>query len=206
MQLGTSFYILETLLLILGLVFTIRICSFKKDAWYFYLLATITGSFQFIDLSQFDLANYINNLAMYSHDLILPLVAILIYNRTTITPKKISRDNLGFVSSLALIVSLLMIGFNYLTLPISPFTDIVMFISVIFGIVVYVGSALLVFGYIIGLLINAIYSLQYIIFSLFTISKYGIYSYNILISILFSLISFIIFLVGYTNNKKQLSN
>ncbi|APD50417.1 hypothetical protein [Francisella hispaniensis] len=203
---STSFYLCQAFILIFGLIFAIRICSFKKDAWYFYLLATIIGSFQFIDFSQFSLSKYFDNLAMYSHDLILPLVAILVYNRFGIQPKKITKDNLLTVSIFTLVVTILIILFNYLTLPISPFVDVRLLISVIFGIVVYLGSSLLIFGYIFGLLINSLYSLQYIVMSIIVIFQYDTCSLYRLTSILFSFLSFIIFLVGYTKNRKLISN
>ncbi|OEZ33291.1 hypothetical protein AS144_04875 [Francisella endosymbiont of Amblyomma maculatum] len=53
---------------------------------------------QFIDFSQFSISRYFDNLAMYSHDLILPLFAILVYNRFGIQPKKITKDKLLTVS------------------------------------------------------------------------------------------------------------
>ena len=184
------------------------ICPFKNRCLVFlYLLATIIGSFQSIDFSQFNISRYFDNLAMYSHDLILlPLVAILVYNRFGIQPKKITKDKLLTVSIFILLVTILMILFNYLTLPISPFADTGLLISVIFGTVVYVGSSLLVLGYICRLLINSLYSLQYIIMSLIVIFQYDIYSLYRFTSILFRFLSFIIFFVGYTKNKKLISN
>lgn len=205
MNLSYSFYILQFLILIFGLIFTIRIISFKKDAWYFYFLATLIGSFQFSNFSDFNVSEYFSNLAMYSHDLILALVAFLIYDKINI-PKKISSNNIFFVCIISIITTLLMLGFNYLTLPIYPFEDKLFLISVIFGIAVYVGSILLAFGYIFGLFINCIYSIQYVIISLIIMSRYDLYSISGCISVIFSFLSFIIFLHGYTKNRKLLSN
>ena len=141
---------------------------------------------------------------MYSHDLILPLIAILIHKNVGIYPRKINKDNILFVITFSTIISILMIGFNYLTLPVSPFTNWIFLTSVIFGILVYVGSALLAFGYIAGLLINAIYSLQFVIVNAYFMAVNNQFAYYMIFVFIFNFISFIVFLYGYNKNSKNI--
>lgn len=206
---STSFYFLQLASLIFGLVFTIKIIDFKKSAWIFYFLATIVGSFQFIDLSNFKIIEYLNNLPMYFHDLTLSLVAILIYNFIRIKPKKINTANILFVSCLILLTTILIISFYYLTIPTEMFAadtySIYNHISLAFSIFVYVGGVLLAFGYVAGLLINAIFSLQFVAINIFLMIKFDIYPLHSFINIFFNILMFCVFLYGYSKNKKKLS-
>lgn len=203
MYVTNSFYILQVLLLLYGVIFAIRISSFKKDAWYFYFLATITGSLQYFSLNNTNLDGYINSLAPYCHDMILALVALLVYDRLNIKPKEITRDNLPRVIAISSVVTLIMIAFTYITSPDIPTVSLI--IIDIFAIFVFVGSSLLALGYIIGLLINAIYSVVSIIMNIVFAIEYGSHSSTMFMDIFFNAICFIIFLYGYYKNKKLLS-
>ncbi|QLE78588.1 hypothetical protein FLM55_02055 [Francisella sp. Scap27] len=205
---NTSFYFLQFASLIFGLIFAIKIIDFKKSAWVFYFLATVVGSFQFIDLSNFKIIEYLNNLPMYTHDLILSLIAILIYSQINIKPRAITKKNIFSVITLLLPMTIFMIVFYYLTIPSFVFVnaDTAIVISITFSIATYLGSTLLVFGLISGLLINAICTIQFIAIDLFYMIKYDSFPLQLWLTIFFGFISFFIFLYGYNKNKKLLSH
>ncbi|AXA33624.1 hypothetical protein [Francisella adeliensis] len=205
---NSSFYFLQFASLTFGLIFAIKIINFKRSAWIFYFLATLAGSFQFINLSNFQITEYLSSLPMYSHDLLLSLVAILIYNYIKVKPKKINTKNILLVCCLIILTTILMLAFDYLTIPTDVLFDnnIYNYIGLIFGISVYIGAALLAFGYVSGLLINAIYSIQLVTINIFLMLKFDVYPLHGFISMFFNILTLYVFLYGYKKNKKLLSH
>ena len=135
--------------------------------------------------------------------MILALVALLIYDKLDIKPKAITKDNFPRVISISFIVTLLVIAFTYITSPDIPTISLI--IVDIFGIFVFVGSTLLALGYIIGLLINAIYSSASILMNIVFALEYGSHSSTMFMDIFFSAICFVIFLYGYCRNRKLMT-
>ena len=152
--------------------------------------------------------NYIsllNGIIPSTGNLILALVAIIIYNKVKVKPKAITKADLSKVAPLIILIILLMIIFIHLTSPVNQVSTDTIILD-IFNILVLVGTVLLAFGYIAGLIINAIYAIKSITMSIFFILQIQHLSLVFFINFFFSMISFIIFLLGYIKNKKLLKN
>ncbi|WP_329497075.1 MULTISPECIES: hypothetical protein [unclassified Francisella] len=100
-----------------------------------------------------------------------------------------------------------MIFFSYINLTISPTYNTIMIISYFFGILVFIGSTLLAFGYILGLLLNAISSLQIACMNLYFSISFGFFPsiFYVIVTTAFNIFCFIIFVYGYNKNNEALS-
>lgn len=207
MQGSILFLILQFLVQLFGLFFAIRIISFKKDAWYFYFLATFIGFISFYNFSDFNLFDFIKSLQPFFHDLGLPILAIIIANKFNITPQKIKKNNLLQVSTITILATIFMIFFSYINLTTVPSYSAIMIISYFFGILVYVGSVLLAFGYISGLLLNAIFPIYLACMNIYFSISFGFFPsiYYLIVTVAFNILCFIIFTYGYNKNSKDLS-
>ncbi|MED7789527.1 hypothetical protein [Francisella sp. 19X1-34] len=201
-----SFYIIQILVSIFGVLFAIKISSFKKDAWYFYFLGTFVGFISFYNFAEFSILGFIKGLIPFSHDLGLSLLAIIILKKHSFKPQTLTKKNILPAAVIIIFTILFMIIFNHLTLPMSPFYSVSMFISDLFGIIVFVGSALLIFGYIAGLLINSIYCVQMIVMSIYYQIIYPQSITMFLINSLFNILNLLIFTYAYIKNKKLLKD
>ncbi|WP_150468405.1 hypothetical protein [Francisella sp. SYW-9] len=197
---------IQILVSIFGVLFAIKITSFKKEAWYYYFLGTFIGFISFYNFTEFSILDFIKSLAPFSHDLGLSLLAIIILKKYSFKPQMLTRSNILPAGIITILTTLFMLIFNYLTLPMSPFYSVSMFISDLFGIIVFIGSALLIFGYIVGLLINSIYCVQMIIMSIYYQIIYPQSITMFLISSIFNIINLFIFSYAYIKNKKALKN
>ena len=82
--------ILSFICILLGTVFVIRIYSFKKDAWIFYLLATLIGVVGLTAFdSQFTFKNLGINFTLCLHDIILASTGIYFFYFRHISIKNI---------------------------------------------------------------------------------------------------------------------
>jgi hypothetical protein len=203
---SVSFYMIQILVSIFGVLFAIKIASFKKEAWYYYFLGTFLGFISFYNFTEFSILDFIKSLAPFSHDLGLSLLAIIILKKNSFKPQMLRRNNVLPATVIIILTTLFMIIFNHLTLPMSPFYSVSMFISDLFGIIVFVGSALLIFRYIVGLLINSIYCVQMIIMSIYYQILYPQSITMFLISSVFNILNLLIFSYAYIRNIKALKN
>jgi hypothetical protein len=197
---------MQILVSIFGVLFAIKIASFKKEAWYFYFFGTLLGFISFYNFNEFSVLDFIKSLAPFSHDLGLSILAIIILKKYSFKPQILTRNNIVPATVIIILTTLFMIIFNHLTLPMSPFYSVSMFISDLFGIIVFVGSALLIFGYIAGLLINSIYCVQMIVMSIYYQIIYPQSITMFLISNAFNILNLLIFTYAYIKYIKAIKN
>jgi hypothetical protein len=76
------------------------------------------------------------------------------------------------------------------------------------GFLVFIGSVLLAFGYILGFLLNAIFLLQIVCINLYFSISFGFFPsvYYLVVTTTFNILCFITFLYGYNKNKKLLKD
>ncbi|MBK2085130.1 hypothetical protein IB677_02465 [Francisella adeliensis] len=192
--------------LIFSLTFAIKIIDFRRSAWVFYFLATFIGFISFSVFNNPSISNIFNNLMIFFPDLALPILAIIIANKSNISPKKITSDSILQASIIIILTVILMLFFTYINLAIAPTYNILMLISDFFGILVYVGSVLLAFGYISGLLLNAISSIQMACMNIYFSISFNFYSSTLYVTVAINILCFTIFIYGYNKNKKLLSH
>ncbi|MED7789528.1 hypothetical protein [Francisella sp. 19X1-34] len=199
-------YFLLLTVQIFTLIFAIRISSFKKDAWYFYFLATFANFISFYNFDDFSTFEFIKSLKPFFNDLTLSILAILITHKIKVYPQRITKNNILHVSIIVGCSIIFMIFYSYLNLIPSSSYSILMITSYFFGFLIFIGSVLLAFSYISGLLINAICSLQIVCMNLYFSISFGFFPsvYYLIITTSFNILCFSIFLYGYSKNKKLL--
>ncbi|QIW10389.1 hypothetical protein [Francisella sp. LA112445] len=201
-------YFLLLTVQIFTLIFAIRISSFKKDAWYFYFLATFVNFISFYNFSESSISYFIKSLTPFLNDLGLPLLAILIAYKTKIIPQRITKNNILQASAIIILSTIFMIFYSYINLNTHLSYSIIIVITYFFGFLAFIGSVLLAFGYILGLLISAVCSLQIACINLYFSISFGFFpsAYYLIMTTTFNILCFITFLYGYNKNKKLLKD
>ena len=156
--------LLSTACATLGILYVIRIAQFKKDAWIVYLLATTLGICGFIFFNNvITLHLILINIATNLHDFVLAFAGIFIFYTKGVKVKTINNQKqLMEIIPFIVIVAIVFIIWQSILLKFVMNVSYFPYLN-IFSTIAFVGTALLIRGYVLGFLLSAIFELYMII-------------------------------------------
>lgn len=176
----------------LGTIYALRIAKFKADAWIAYFLATIIGSCGFLFYSDaISLHQIILIVLSCLHDIVLACTGIFIFYTKGVNVKTINNQKqLMEIVPFIVIVAIAFIVWQSIYLNFFMNIGFTSYIYPnIFSVIAFVGTALLIRGYVLGFLLSAIFELSIILQFSFggNIVSYYIIALHIVNSIVFAM-------------------
>ncbi|MGQ4005565.1 hypothetical protein QIW49_03635 [Francisellaceae bacterium CB300] len=191
--------LLSSICSILGLIFVFRIVKFKKDAWTIYLLATLVGTFNFVfynDMISLDII--LTSIFANTHDIVLSSIGIFIFYTKGVKVKTIrNKKQLINILPFMLFVTIAIVIWQsiYLKLFMNINFSSYLFPNIL-GVIAFVGSALLIRGFVLGFLLSAVFELY------MAVQYVGFNSSFLIFNMLIHIISFIVFTITYIKVRK----